>query len=518
MLKRWWLSPIFLAFACFGMAWAQEQPAQESPPPAAEPAQPALLSPDQLEAMVAPIAFYPDEVVAVTLPAATYPLDIVQAARFLEQKKAKPDAQPNADWDPSVLALLNYPVVLSKMNENLDWTTSLGEAVLNQQSDVIDAIQQVRRSAFVTGNLKSDERMNVTFENEVVTITPTDPKKVYIPVYETASAPITEPAAEQAPAEETTAAAPSAEAPATETTTAEALPAEAAPPPAEGGTTNVTNVYPSTTYYPPPTTYYPSNVVYSDPYVPYYNSAASFWTGALVGGVTMGFLMNWDDDDIDIDIDSGDFEDWHPGRGNIEGDVNIGNEVNIGNGNQIAKGDSWRTMREQRTGGERTSQLKSTRTANTAAKPIGNLQQGPKARAQQPAATNANRKPAQATKTQANRPKQANKPANASRQPAQKSGALGNVQRGQDTVKASKRGATSQQRATQKSPNRQQAAPTKKPNANATRPTNRSSAGSTSARPRQSNQSSFGNMSSGRQTKQYSNRGSSSRGSRPPRR
>jgi uncharacterized protein DUF3300 len=511
MLRHLWLGPIFLALACFGTAWAQEQPAQEAAPDAAAQTQAALLSPEELEALVAPIAFYPDEVLAVTLPAATYPLDVVEAVRFLEQKKTKPDAQPKPDWDPSVLSLLNYPVVLSKMNENLDWTTSLGEAILNQQSDVIDAIQQVRRSAFVTGNLKSDERMTVTFENEVVKIAPADPKAIYIPQYETASAPMAEPAAEQAPVEQ----APVEQAPVEQAQApVEQAPAEQAQAPAES-VTQTTNVYP-----PPSNYYYPSNVAYSQPYTPYYDSTASFWTGALVGGVTMGFLMNWDDDDIDIDFDEGDFEDWHPGRGNIEGDVNIGNEVNIGNGNQVAKGDSWRKVREQRTGGERTSQLKSTRAANTAAKPIGNIQQAP--RAQQSAATaNANRKPAQAAKTQTNRPKQTKKPNTVSRQqPTQKAGALGNVEPGQSTVKASKRGANSQQKATNKqAPNRQQTAPTKRPNASATTPTRKPTAGATAARPQQRNQSAFGNMSSGKQAKQSSNRGSSSRGgARPTRR
>ncbi len=56
-----------------------------------------LLEPADLETLVARIAFYPDEVIAVTLPAATYPLDIVQAARFLAQRKTKPDAKPNQE-------------------------------------------------------------------------------------------------------------------------------------------------------------------------------------------------------------------------------------------------------------------------------------------------------------------------------------------------------------------------------------------------------------------------------------
>jgi hypothetical protein len=510
MLRHWWLGLIMLVLAWSGTALAQEQATTTAPAEEEQAAtdEAALLAPEDVEALVAPIAFYPDEVLAVTLPAATYPLDIVEASRFLEKVKTAPDTQPDTDWDPSVLALLNYPVVLSKMNEDLDWTTSLGEAVINQQGDVIDAIQQVRRAAYTAGHLKSDDKTIVTFENETVTITSADPKAVYIPVYETASAAVPEPVAEEAPPAEEAAAteqAPAAEAaPAVEEApAAEQAPAvETAPAPApvEGTTTtntNVTNVY------------YPSNVAYSQPYTPYYDNTASFWTGALVGGVTMGFLMNWDDDDIDIDFDSGDFDDWHPGRSvddiNINGDVNIGNDVSVKNG------DSWRSVREQR-GGEQNSQLKKTRTANKnkPAKPLASQQKKPRANAQRPAqrpAAGQNvKKPAQAGKAQAKRPPKAA----SKQQPKQKQGALGNVQRGQDTVKSSKRGAASQQKAVKQAPRQQQARPTQKQQ----RPSG------TSARPRQSGggQSAFGNMNGGRQTKQYSNRGAGSSQKMRPRR
>lgn len=463
MLKHLWLALLVLILSWPDIVRAQEAATEEAALDAESAPEVALLGSDELEALVAPIAFYPDEVLAVTLPAATYPLDVVQAARFLEQQKLAPDTQPGSDWDPSVLALLNYPVVLSMMNEDLDWTTSLGQAVVDQQADVIDAIQQVRRSAYTGGHLKSDEKTTISFENEVVEIAPADPNVVYVPIYETVEAPAPEPAPDQLPVDET-----AAEETSTEVTT----------------TTNV---------------YYPSSATYSEPYTPYYDETASFWTGALVGGVTMGFLMNWDDDDIDIDFDDGDFDDWHPGRGdeiNIDGDVNIGNDVEIG------KGDSWRKMREQRTGGEQVSQLKSTRSAKKAAQPAASLQKRPKAKSQKPAAASNLKKPAQTTKAQSRNPQRAV----SKQQPRSKASALGTVERGQSTVKASKRGAGSQQKAMKQPPRKQQAAPTKRP-----RPT------SASARPRQGSPSAFGNMSSGKQTKQFTNRGSNSQRSRPRR-
>lgn len=472
MLRLFRLVLIVLALAWAGMARAQEEAAEAAPEEEVAPEEVALLAPEEVEALIVPIAFYPDEVLAVTLPAATYPLDIVEASRFLEKQKETPDAEPDPDWDPSVLALLNYPVVLSLMNEDLDWTTSLGEAVINQQADVIDAVQQVRRSAYTAGHLKSDDKMTVSFENDAVTIASADPEVVYVPVYETAFAPAPEPMAE--PASEPTA----------EEVTA---PAEGTPTESSTDVTNVTNVY------------YPSNVAYSEPYTPYYDNTASFWTGALVGGITMGFLMDWDDDDIDIDIDEGDFDDWEPGRGdiNIDGDVNIGDDIDIGNGVEVGNGDSWRKMREQRTGGEQASQLKSTRTAKKSAQPAASLHKRPQASAQRPAAASNLKKPAQTakTKTQVKKPQKAV----SRQQPKQKASALGNVERGQNTVKASKRGAGSQQKALKPTPSKQQVRPTQKP-----RPTG------TSARPRQSGQSAFGNMSGGRQTKQFSSRGAGS--------
>ena len=98
-----------------------------------------VFSAKELEDLVAPVALYPDELLGVVLAASTYPLQIVQAARFLEKHKSDASLQPNENWDTSVLALINYPEVIDKMNQDLEWTTSLGDAVFNQEADVMDA-------------------------------------------------------------------------------------------------------------------------------------------------------------------------------------------------------------------------------------------------------------------------------------------------------------------------------------------------------------------------------------------
>jgi Protein of unknown function (DUF3300) len=79
--------------------------------------------------------------------ASTYPLEVVQADRFAKaNKKLKGDKLKEAlakqDWDASVKELVSTPTVLAMMSDKLDWTQTLGDAVLAQQADVMDAIQR----------------------------------------------------------------------------------------------------------------------------------------------------------------------------------------------------------------------------------------------------------------------------------------------------------------------------------------------------------------------------------------
>ncbi len=150
-----------------------------------EPMEP--LSAEELGELVGPIALYPDDLVAIVLPASTYPLQIVQAVRFLEARKDDDSLEPSEDWDDSVIALLNYPEVLDLMNNDLDWTWKLGEAVLIQQEEVIVAIADFRERARVAGNLESDEHQIVeVLDGGSIQITPADPKVIYVPYYEPA--------------------------------------------------------------------------------------------------------------------------------------------------------------------------------------------------------------------------------------------------------------------------------------------------------------------------------------------
>ncbi len=158
-------------------------PVQQAPVPAAP------LPPEQLQELVAPIALYPDSLVAQILAAATYPTQIVEAERFLEQNPgligaALGSAVDQQDWDPSVKALTAFPSVLSDMNQNLSWTSELGDANYNQSADVMNAIQFMRRKAQEAGHLNSSPQEAVSDEDGNVAIAPADPEVVYVPEYD----------------------------------------------------------------------------------------------------------------------------------------------------------------------------------------------------------------------------------------------------------------------------------------------------------------------------------------------
>jgi Protein of unknown function (DUF3300) len=174
------------------------QPAQSSQPPSASQAQPEqqLLKPEQLEALVAPIALYPDALVANVLAASTYPLEVVQADRWVKANKAlKGDAlKKEVDkqaWDDSVKALASTADVLAMMSDKVDWTKSLGDAVLAQQPDVMDAIQRLRTKAYDNKKLVTTKQQKVSVQTQeakqVVVIESSDPETMYVPYYDPAT-------------------------------------------------------------------------------------------------------------------------------------------------------------------------------------------------------------------------------------------------------------------------------------------------------------------------------------------
>jgi hypothetical protein len=267
-----------------------------------------VLSAEELQALVAPVALYPDLVLVLALQGALAPLDIVQADRFLVQYAEDPSLEPDPGWDESVVGLLNYPTVVKTMSADLEWTDTLGTAVITQLEGVQDAIQEFRAFMRAIGALESNEQVTIIVEDDFIRIEPTDENAVFIPqydgdallaaLYSTETAP--------APAETGSEAVAEPEPEATEeyaeevATGTETAPVEYAAPAPEAVPTAVPAYYPAVA--PPP-------VTYSDPSPSWLGTAATFAGGAVVGGL-VGWAIADDDDDDDGD---GDYS-----RGNID--------------------------------------------------------------------------------------------------------------------------------------------------------------------------------------------------------
>lgn len=152
-------------------------------------AQTAQQPSEEVQQLVAPIALYPDSLVAQVLAASTNPTEIVEAWRWMQQHpglQGQPlanavDAQP---WDPSVKALTQFPSVLDNMNENLSWTSALGDAYVNGPQDLLDAVQVLRQQAQAAGRLLSTSQETVSTQGQAIVIEPVDPQVVYVPAYD----------------------------------------------------------------------------------------------------------------------------------------------------------------------------------------------------------------------------------------------------------------------------------------------------------------------------------------------
>jgi hypothetical protein len=174
-------------------------------------------SADQLYQMVAPIALFPDKLVAQVLAGSTYPDQITAADNEVTQNPNLTGASlqtaiAQQPWDASVKGLTAFPSVLDQMAKNIDWTTSLGGAYVNDPTDVMNAIQVMRQRASAKGNLRSSAQLSVSTQPEsapppsyadnseegnpvysgpavvqppqqIIEIAPAQPDTVYVPQY-----------------------------------------------------------------------------------------------------------------------------------------------------------------------------------------------------------------------------------------------------------------------------------------------------------------------------------------------
>jgi len=173
----------FLALSLFAGQTAFAESDQYPSSDAMEQGDDSLFSAGELDELLAPIALYPDPLLAQILPAATFPDQIDAAARYVRQfgNLARIDEQP---WDVSVKAVAHYSDVLYMMDQKDDWTASLGQAYVNQQQDVMDAIQRLRAEAAASGNLVSTSEQQVADEGGYISIDPAEPDLIYVPQYD----------------------------------------------------------------------------------------------------------------------------------------------------------------------------------------------------------------------------------------------------------------------------------------------------------------------------------------------
>ncbi|MEM9843453.1 MAG: DUF3300 domain-containing protein [Pseudomonadota bacterium] len=175
-------------------AWAQEtdtEVADATDTAADVSGNDGLLTDAELQTLVAPVALYPDTLLIQILVAATEPLEVVKANRYLidnaerDADELKPEIEAMG-WDESVTVLATaFPEVIGQMATHIDWTETIGTAMLAQSDDVMDNVQVMRNQAIDSGALLTGEEQSVEVtEDEDVVITPTDPNVVYVPQYD----------------------------------------------------------------------------------------------------------------------------------------------------------------------------------------------------------------------------------------------------------------------------------------------------------------------------------------------
>jgi hypothetical protein len=172
-------------------AWAQsgDQPADASAPPD-DDSTADLLTAAELEQLVGPVALYPDTLLIQILVASTYPMQIVKADRLLDDNAgaSAEDMKPLVEaeeYDPSVEVLATaFPDVVSDMADHIEWTETIGDAMLAQDDDVLAAVQVLRNQAINTGALASGENQTVSYVDNSIVVQPADPNVVDVPQYD----------------------------------------------------------------------------------------------------------------------------------------------------------------------------------------------------------------------------------------------------------------------------------------------------------------------------------------------
>ena len=158
-------------------------------------AQSAPLPTGTLDQLLAPIALYPDQLLAQMLISAAEPAKLTELDKWLKSNPTLKgtqlqDAAVKAGFDASFVALVVFPQVVTKMAEQIAWTTVLGQSFTTDRTAVFASIQKLRAQAKSVGSLKSTPQQEVETKKtssgqEVIVIEPTNPQVIYVPQYNT---------------------------------------------------------------------------------------------------------------------------------------------------------------------------------------------------------------------------------------------------------------------------------------------------------------------------------------------
>jgi Protein of unknown function (DUF3300) len=186
---------VLLALSVSGLAFPDGPAAHHTAgpqAPAAKSTKPAAM-PADLDALLAPIALYPDALLGQILLCASNPGKVAALDEWLSSHESLKgsdlqDAAKASGFDASFVAIVLFPQVVSKMAEQLDWTTSLGKAFAADRSAVFDSVQRLRNRATDAGKLKDSPQQNIenrttSSGQQVIVIEPANPQVVYVPQY-----------------------------------------------------------------------------------------------------------------------------------------------------------------------------------------------------------------------------------------------------------------------------------------------------------------------------------------------
>jgi hypothetical protein len=185
---------LFVASTMLAALTAVMAEAQQAAPATSHP-KPAAKAPaaEALDKLLAPVALYPDQLLAQMLLCSANPTKIAALHEWLASHKNEKgselqDAATKSGFEPSFVALVLFPDVVSTMAERIDWTTQLGQAFAADRTAVFASIQRLRAQAQKAGTLKDTPQQDVETKTtsageQVIVIEPANPQVVYVPQY-----------------------------------------------------------------------------------------------------------------------------------------------------------------------------------------------------------------------------------------------------------------------------------------------------------------------------------------------